>query len=272
MRAWKDLLVYLEEGAALDSALASAGLLAEHFGAHIVGLAVSPFRLPLELSQPSRLRDYGERNRERLERLQGRFEHALPHGRREWRSHDGLAEGGERLDVISRHARYADAVVMGQPDRPREEDDAAVDLPAQVAVASGRPVLVLPRDGWEGRPGRRALVGWNGSREAARAIADALPLLAGAEAVKVLVAGGGDADPGGDVGAWLSRHGVPVEVEQRERSREDPARILLDVAASDDADLVVMGAYGQSRMRELVLGGTTREMMHRMERPVLLAH
>ncbi|WP_018719325.1 universal stress protein [Arhodomonas aquaeolei] len=276
--SWKDLLVYVDEGAALDDTLALAARFAERFEAHVAGLAVVPFRLPLEMSQPSRIRDYGTRMRRRLETLEQHFGKALSRQNGEWRAHDGFTEGGERLEVISRHARYADLILMGQPDVSSDVDAPPVDLPAQVAVASGRPVLAVPHGGWSGAVGDHVVVGWNGSREAARAISDALPLLQTAKTVRVQVFTGrnrldGHGElPGSDIATMLSRHGVIVEVVRDAGGSADPASSLVAAAKDSGADLIVMGAYGQPRVRELVLGGTTHEMMRVMDRPVLLAH
>jgi nucleotide-binding universal stress UspA family protein len=163
------------------------------------------------------------------------------------------------------------------PDRPA--DLIPADLPGQAAVMAGRPVLALPY-AWERRPiGRRVIIGWDGERESARAVSDALPLLRRADHVQVVVVGSqhGPRDrhgdlPGADIAAHLARHGVPVEASSQGITEIPVADALLSAAADSDADLLVMGAYGRSRFREMVLGGTTRRILGEMTLPVLMAH
>lgn len=192
------------------------------------------------------------------------------------------AEGGEDwpLEV---YARYADLVVVRQsePDAPIDRD-----APGVLAIAAGRPVLVVPYIGGGESLGRRVLVAWDGSREAARAVHDALPILRRSESVVVYCANPvpGDYLPGADIAAHLAEHGVAAEAHET-ASRLDPnetavvgARsvpagdLLLSAAADMAADLMVMGAYGHARLRELVLGGVTRHVLEHMTLPVLLAH
>jgi nucleotide-binding universal stress UspA family protein len=119
---------------------------------------------------------------------------------------------------------------------------------------------------------------WNASRESARAASDALPFLAAAEKVVVLVvdprssAGGHGAEPGADVAKWLTRHGVKVTVQRDVAADADIGGVILSRAADHDVDLIVMGMYGHSRMREMVLGGASRSLLASMTVPVFIAH
>jgi nucleotide-binding universal stress UspA family protein len=119
---------------------------------------------------------------------------------------------------------------------------------------------------------------WNASRESARAAADALPFLAAAEKVVVLVvdprssAGGHGAEPGADVATWLARHGVKVTVQRDVAADADIGGVILSRAADHGADLIVMGIYGHSRVREMILGGASRSLLSSMTVPVLMAH
>jgi nucleotide-binding universal stress UspA family protein len=191
----------------------------------------------------------------------------------ESRIEEGFAEG-----AVARAARYCDLTVLTQVD-PDEPASAAVLLPQDVLLQSGRPVLVLPYAGdWTLAPAARILVGWNASREAARAMHDALPLLKAASSVEVVVFAtpedvGLDHGqlPGADIGLWLARHGVAVE------AKYIPAKVgageaLLSHAADMSADLIVAGGYGHSRWREAVLGGVTRTLLGSSPIPVLLSH
>jgi nucleotide-binding universal stress UspA family protein len=151
------------------------------------------------------------------------------------------------------------------------------DLPETVALAIGRPVLVVPHIGAK-PPGKVVLLCWNASREAARAAADSLPFLKAAEKVIILAvdpatsSAGHGAEPGADVAAWLSRHGVKVTVQRDVAADSDVGGVILSRAADHDADLIVMGIYGHSRMREMVLGGVSRTLLRSMTVPVVMAH
>lgn len=188
-------------------------------------------------------------------------------------------ERGYPGDTLPRAARYCDLTVMTQHDPDDEHAFRAPHLAADVLLQSGRPVLVLPYAG-DGvfAPPRRVLVGWNASREAARALRDALPLLRGAANVEVAVfetpedvdLDHGDV-PGADIGLWLARHGVKVEVRYVPTG-VGAGEALLSHAADMGADLIVAGGYGHSRLREAVLGGVTRTLLSSSPVPVLLSH
>ena len=189
----------------------------------------------------------------------------------EWR----LVEGA-LPNVLALHARYADLAVVGQRDPGEPAPNAGLAI-EQVLFAAGRPVLVVPHAGNFESLGRRVLVGWNASREAARAVADALPILAAAENVTVLAVNpdagldpqGGE--PGADIALHLARHGVTAKVEHATAPTTPDAEVLLNKASELAADLIVVGAYGNSRLREMVLGGVTRTLLQRMTVPVLMS-
>jgi nucleotide-binding universal stress UspA family protein len=137
-------------------------------------------------------------------------------------------------------------------------------------------VLLVPYAGRFPDAGKRVLVAWNASAEASRAIADALPLLARAESVNVIVfetgkAGDHGEEPGADAALYLARHGVKATVSRYGSPDIDIGSQILSRAADMTADLIVMGAYGHSRMRELVLGGATRTILESMTAPVLMS-
>lgn len=191
----------------------------------------------------------------------------------EWRRSERGALGAMRLS-----ARYADLVVVGQsdPDRTTEERMPGY-FGEDLVLSAGRPVLFVPYAGHFSAVGSRVLVAWNASREAARAVTDALPLLQRAKSVEVVAfepqRSGADhgAEPGADIALYLARHGVKVAAA-RQQAGIDVGSQILSRAADTDADLIVMGAYGHSRGRELVLGGATRSLVQAMTVPVLMAH
>jgi nucleotide-binding universal stress UspA family protein len=189
----------------------------------------------------------------------------------EWRTVEG-----DTATIIGLHARYADLAVVGQ-----EEPDALTPqrgLPEGVVLDIGRPVLIVPYIGAQSTIGENILVAWNTSREATRAITDALPILERAKNVTVMAFNpevGSDKHgdiPSADIALWLARHGVKAEAKQAYASDIDTGNALLSSAADLGSDLLVMGAYGHSRLRELVLGGATRQILGAMTVPVLMSH
>jgi nucleotide-binding universal stress UspA family protein len=189
----------------------------------------------------------------------------------EWRTAEG-----DTVTMIGLHARYADLAVIGRAKR--EALTPQRHLPENVVLGIGRPVLIIPYIGAQPTIGENILVAWNTSREATRAITDALPILERAQNVVVIAfnpEGGVDRHgdiPSADIALWLARHGVRVEAKQAYASDIDTGNALLSSAADLGSDLLVMGAYGHSRMRELVLGGTTRQILRDMTVPVLMSH
>jgi nucleotide-binding universal stress UspA family protein len=142
-------------------------------------------------------------------------------------------------------------------------------------MSAGRPVLMVPYAGRFPDTGKRVLIAWNAGREAARAVTDAMPLLSKAQSVEVVAFGeGGDHGevPGADLALFLARHGVKATAARQHAPGVDIGNQILSRAADVNADLIVMGAYGHSRLRELALGGATRSVLDAMTVPVLMAH
>jgi nucleotide-binding universal stress UspA family protein len=278
---YKDLLVHLDDSQRCAQRVEAAVRLAARHGAHLTG-----FYPIVEIPLLNSIRERIPRDiRERMEaEAQAQAEAALK-GFREAADRAGIVyetRTDRALDttlarVLSMHARYADLVVLGRVD-PNEPPDVGSDLPEEVVLASGRPALVVPHD-WEAGPlGERVLIAWDASREAARAVSDALPLLQQAAAVLVVSInpkstplGHGEL-PGTDIAVHLARHQVEVEVQSLEVEQMAVGEALLSFAADRARDLLVMGAYAHSRVRELVLGGATRMVLERMTLPVLMAH
>jgi len=277
---FKEILVTLEPGAALERRIVHAADLALTHEAHLVGLSVI---------EPLNLAGYFSPGLEAIVELEERHLAAAEHAARkieadfrsacsalglsaEWR----LGKG-DMADVTVEHARYADLTITGQVNPDSPPPGAAARLPERLALDSGRPVLVLPYVGrWE-TFGRRVLVAWNRTREAVRAVNDALPILRKAESVTVLSINPEPADgranpPGADLALHLARHGVKVESSHTVAKDIAVGSALLSRASDLGADLIVMGCYGHSRLRELVLGGTSRDILGHMTVPVLMSH
>jgi nucleotide-binding universal stress UspA family protein len=184
-----------------------------------------------------------------------------------------IGRGGPNEDLIL-CSLHSDLVVIGQ----RELHELPGYLsPERLLLASGAPILVLP-SGWKSQPiGQKILVGWNASREARRAVADALPFLVAAASVTLLVidsnkrADRHGEEPGADIALYLARHGAHVEVEQVSSHGSPVADIILSFAADHGMDLIVIGAYSHARSVEVVFGGVTRTLLKQAPIPVLMS-
>ncbi|MCW7540574.1 universal stress protein [Aquabacterium sp. A7-Y] len=180
------------------------------------------------------------------------------------------------LASMLQHARNSDLLVIGQNDRASGEPAVPADFAQQLLLQSGRPVLIVPGRGEVQDVGERIVVAWNNSRESARAMSDALPLLARARSVHLLFVDAADNDavaPTHELEAsceWLRRHGVAAE-GRRVLSAAEAGRALLSGVEELGADLLVMGAYGHTRLREFILGGATRTLLSHMNVPVLMS-
>jgi nucleotide-binding universal stress UspA family protein len=286
---FKDILVALDTGPAAPERIELAASLAERFDGHLTGLhttvaAEAPRgRGYFELFDRSLLdplyRDFAEKMRAEADQTRSLFEQIT--NRRglsaEWRAASRAASGSPS-EITAMHGRYADLIVLGQLDPDDTQAPLFRPLPEEVALAVGRPILVVPYVGSWPKIGRRVLIGWDDSREATRAINDAMPLLIGAEAVTILAvdpasgpAGHGEV-PGADIALHLARHGVKATIERAVSAGIGIGDALLSRASDLEADLLVMGAYGHSRVRELLLGGATRTVLQSMTLPVLMAH
>lgn len=274
----KDLVVFLESDGRHARRLQFAATLAKRWQAHLIATFVAR---PLD-ADPHAGFAVGNAVEAMLATYRTQVFQAAADARRdfdalcdrrsfssEWRVSED--EEGEALVLHARHASFA---VLGPPGAQRDTP-VPFGLSEDMLFASGRPCLLLP-DGWpaESGTGRRIVVGWNGSREATRSIAAAMPFLVEAETVRLVVAprapgGVYGADPGADMAAHLARHGVPVVVESS--SAEEAGEALLRRCAEVEADLLVMGAMGRSRISEFVFGGATRTVFAAARLPLFVA-
>jgi nucleotide-binding universal stress UspA family protein len=277
----RDLFLPLT-GTSVDTpALAAALVLAKALPAHLS--VVQPFAMPTPSIEPwgmapditelyaelrSEAHAYAERFRPRLEQEGISFDLRLA---------ESLFM--EAPEAAALQARYADLAMMVAPAAGEPRDRVALRrLFGALLFDSGRPVLVVPQDRPIEWPVHRAMVAWAPTREATRALHDALPLLAHAAAVEVVAVdpergdfGHGDW-PGADIGAHLARHGVRVETTTLPRQDQPVASVLLRHATERGAQLLVAGGYGHSRFREWMLGGVTGELLGATQVPILFAH
>ncbi|HEY5789685.1 MAG TPA: universal stress protein [Gammaproteobacteria bacterium] len=273
--AIKDILVHVDNTEACAQRLDIAMRLAQRHQAHLTAVFARAFGNLPNLGS-GHAREIDKARGEAQERFESR---ARSEGlNAEWRSAECGSSADRVTDAVLVHARHADLAVVGQFDRANSDGSIPDDLAERLVLESGRPVLVVPYAGSFDSLGERALIAWNGSRESARAVNDAIPLLQAAKRVSVLALNPeegrrihGDM-PSADICLHLARHGVRAEAQHLVAHDIDAGDMLLSCAADDSADLLVMGAYGQPRFRELVLGGATRTVLRQMTLPVLMSH
>ena len=275
--ALREIVVFIDGHSNTEGILKFAAVLAQDHAAGLICVFLQPEPAVTTAQEFARGKGIGEvvdRHQEQLEGVEARhrksFEDlARHHGiRSEWRS---LSHFSSEVGV---HAYYADLVVIARPERAAKAAGPP-GLAESLVLSSGRPILVFPPHGSVTRI-RRILVAWNATRESVRAVADALPLLASAEAVEVLVADaerhrGHGEEPGADIARHLARHGAHVEVQRVSSGGQDVGRFLLSRAAAFRADVLVMGAYGHSQVREWMFGSVTRTVLYEAAVPVLMS-
>jgi nucleotide-binding universal stress UspA family protein len=273
----KDILVNLSTNSDRDPTRDYAISVAQAFEAHLSGLAfayepVIPGTVFGD-GLVSVISDYRAENRKAADAAQGKFESSLKNagilGDARVRE-AGLADAAA---IFGEAARHYDLSVVGQA-RPDSE------MPEELIIhgalfGSGRPVLVVPYIQQTGLKLDRVMVCWDGSRNAARAVADALPVLKRAGVISIVTIEPSerrDELAGAEIAQHLARHDVKVELKPLVASDIDVANMILSYAADSSTDFIVMGGYGHSRLREFILGGATRGMLESMTVPTLMAH
>jgi nucleotide-binding universal stress UspA family protein len=280
--AYKSILVHLNNEGRAARLMGAAMQLALPANSHVTGLFVvpaAPAKSPLlPMISGNAIASAIDAYRKAGDGIRTAFDQAT-NGQpvvAEWRLHQAKRPG--YVEAVLDHARSADIVVAAQKESDWDYAE-MFDVPDWLAMDSGRPVLIVPRAGALEQIGERVVVAWNNSRESARAVFDALPILQKAAAVTVLSVEE-SAKPevtstiaGAEIGAALARHGVKVEVQQvKPGARGDAGVELLAQVAAHRADLLVMGCFGRSRLREFILGGASRHVLQNTAVPVLMAH
>jgi len=278
--SYRNILLHLDSHAACSKRIAAALDLGERFGARVTGVAptgnlVVPYAM--DMAPPGELLVEWQETLQRQARTAADAFEAAARQAGFVRVETRVAEGSD-IPAITQGARYTDLVMIGQVD-PAGTGVGQEEMSAgEVVLGCARPVLVVPYIGAPVGFGKHVLIAWNGSREASRAVADALPLLKKAQRVTVMAVnpeiderGHGEL-PGADLAAFLAQHDVSIEVEADRGAQDDVGEELLSRIADLDCDLLVMGAYGHSRAREWAFGGVTRTILRSMTVPVLMSH
>jgi nucleotide-binding universal stress UspA family protein len=277
--SYRTILVHVDQSRHAARRIACAVALARRFDAHLVGTAVtgvSRFLLPgsvesggqFLVEQIALMRTAATQALEKFDAIVA--EAALPKWEHRYVNDD--LDGGLALQTL-----YADLLVISQSDRTESQPGDIGGLPEYLLMNSPRPLLLLPNTASFEQVGQQVVVAWDGSMEAAHAVTCALPLLKTAQQVTVLVFNpdnvysGNGYNAESDFALYLARHGVKVDLRVH-AGIDDVGTALLTSASDLNADLLVMGGYGHTRWREMLLGGVTRTVLDKMCLPVLMAH
>ena len=277
---YASMMVHVEPGStSSDARLALGGSLAERLDSVLIGVAamavrpppVDPFGGGIVMGEVMAAEE--EQIRAELKEAEDRFRHhpAVRDRPFEWRASIDMP-----AEMLARESRSADLIIVGRDlEQLRAGAYRSVD-PGEIIMAAGRPVLVVP-PGTDSLAARQVVVGWKDSREARRAVWDSLPMLRAADAVHVVeVAGKDDVATGvahvDDLVDHLKRHHVEVRGEVRTQREAYAADELILAAEQHGADLIVVGGYGHTRLREWVLGGVTRDLLRRSPKCCLFSH
>jgi len=252
--------------------------IAEAFGAHLLGVAfayepVIPGSVMGGIP-PEFLETQRAESEKSARSAIARFEQAAKRAGISFETRVLSASVSGASDLLGRIGRRFDIVVLGQPTRDKPMPEEVID--EGVLFECGRPVIFVPFIQKAGLKLDRVMLCWDGGRTATRAIADSMPFLEKAKQVEVVVVGSkppkSDEISGADIGQHLARHGLKVDVKRITSPDIDVPSTILSYAADSSTDLIVMGGYGHSRLREFVLGGATRGLLESMTVPVLMSH
>jgi nucleotide-binding universal stress UspA family protein len=276
--SYKDILVHVDSTMASRGRLRLALALAKRSDATVTGLhvipepGVPPYFKPSVVERIAEI--YAENAREAADLAEALFHEETQRTtvKTAWECTEGDMD-----KTIGERARLSDLLVLGQFDTENPPTISAFLLPAKVVFEAAAPILVVPNHGSFGDVGRLPLIAWDGSREAARAVGDAMPLLETAERVSVLAIEPlrhGHTDERAQTTALLthlSRHAISARRKEMAADSKGVTANLLEHAVAVAADLLIMGAYGHSPIWEFMVGGTTQDLLERTTIPVLMS-
>lgn len=281
----KTILVLLNDPGRTQQLLDAASALARQFDAHLVGLYILPAAKVYSdvgmVATPMVFEGYRDLFTSKREEVRAKFEARakLDGLKAEWRVIDSGFP--DIADSAIAEARSAELVIASQTDYG-PDGSIERDLVVRLVMESGRPVLIIPKKGHFAPRGEgiaeKAIIGFNGTKESSRAMFDALPLLRLVKETRLVwvdpyrQSGEAGEIPGVEEATVLSRHGIKVIAEPMMTTGQNAGEALLMRANDLGADLLVMGAYAHSRMREFVFGGATRHVLEHMTIPVLMSH
>lgn len=281
----KTILVPVEESTVLPSMLETALLAARRFGGQVDGLHVRP-ALPgvvaagaagLVAATPDLVESFERQDRERTERAQSLFNEFMrakgvgPTPVADGPNYGWIEEVSPGDDAVGSRGRAYDLIVVGRP--VRGQTTPAMSTLEAALFESGRPLLIAPPTS-PAALGNNVCIAWNGSTETARTIAFAMPFLLRAKKVTVVTIEGAfvPGPTGADIARNLARNGIPVEAIDTKDGGRPPGEAMLAEAAASGADMMVKGAYTNSRLRQMIFGGATSQILAAAEMPVFMAH
>lgn len=279
--AYKSILVQVDDSKHVDPRIEIAARLAAKEDAHLIGVAVTgvaQFMYQSVAIAP----DYPDINafievlQQRAEAALNRFEATAQ--RLGVKSFEKRTVDDEAAVGIGAQARCCDLAILGQVDQDDRDSTVPADFAEYVVMSCGGPALIVPYRNIGHPLGDKVMIAWNGSMEATRAVHNAVPLLQRAKAVEIAILNPAfstddviGTPPGADLKAYLARHNINAGIITH-KSDEEAGKALLTLAQNSGADLIVMGCYGHSRFREILLGGATRSMIKSTTIPLLMSH
>ncbi len=272
----KSILLHMDNNGRSKSCLSACLFLADQFDAHVTGLANRlPAYIPAYAAAqipPEVFTSFDEAQDSLLKSAKDEFENAVNVAGRAGRSSWEIGDGN-LADTITTRARYHDLIILRQ-EKSGDDIDGYKNIPDEIILAAGRPVLVIPYINHGEIFGKSILVAWNNGREAARAVSDAIPFFKKADDVRILSANprNGEEVPAAELARYMSEHGVKPEVSRTTASNINVGDMLLNDVADNGHDMIVMGGYGHQRIREMLLGGVTKDILQNMTVPILFSH
>ena len=277
---YKNIVVHLDNSAGCQNRLQTAFALAREFDGNITGLFVVPLYVVPSYVEAQisvdLINDVTDKAIARAQETVAEYQKMADDAGVRFQAH--VLEG-QVIPVLREHSKYADLLMLGQDD-PKDPDNASYGLADALLFEGACPCLVVPHSGKLAVPGKRVLITWNASRESARALHAALPILQSAETVVVLSsepdAGNNDLANGHPhtdaLNQYLQSHGIEAITGGLGDPDANPSDAICGQSAEMNADLIVMGAYGHTRLREIILGGATHDLLKRAPVCLLLAH
>lgn len=274
--SYRDVLVHMKSYESWSQHIDVAGRVSLAFGARLNALFtlrdIATLKLVLGVDAPA-IKERQNRDADAIQKAETVYREFL---RRTGIAGDWKIGEGAASELLTWASRFHDLIVVEQTDNVA--DEIGFDVAEQCALASGRPTLVVPFRGQFPTVGRRIVVAWNGSREAARAVNGAMPFLETAERVDLLLGRGKETFgsitryPDLKITDYVRHHSAKVEARRFDPADAEAGAAILQEAKKSGADLLVMGAYGRSWFSEWILGGATRHVLREMQLPVLMAH
>lgn len=271
----KTILAHLADDDLKDMRLQVGLQLAQRFKAHLSLLyCMNPVCMPIAVEGRAASATFLAYTKDKQDLDENAVKHWAEQACRDANvSYDWSAEKGNHLQLLQDHSILKDLVIVSQDSSQRKEMQVLVEITDELPLLASCPVLILPRQIYPASLGSTIVLGWKWKSESFCALREAIPFLVQAKSVVVGIFSDHD-DPTEDeaVLGYLSSHGVQASVMRNVDGIKDPAKGLLALSQKVNADLLVMGAYGHSRLREIIFGGVTRHILEKSEIPLLMSH